>query len=656
MYISVRLLNGFKEPLLYAVPSSWHTNSLKEGLFVAIPLRKRKVLAQIERIFQHKPNVAFPIRDALHIEPFPDDPHYHTFLATLAAYYQLKPFHFYQRIRAFIYQKALRKITAPDSTKPQPKNVILTDEQQKVYDHVAPAIGSQYQPTLLHGVTGSGKTEVYKKLIELSISQGKSVLLLLPEVTLALQFAQLLKKTLPPHIPLFSFHSSVTNREKKIVWQKLLAKEPILLLGVHIPVLLPIANLGLIIIDEEHEVGYQEKKHPKINSKEAALFRAALAKIPILLGSATPSLTSLYNVKNKNWAFFQLKQRFSGTFPTIQKVFLSDGKQRKNFWLSNELKKAIREQLERKKQTILFLNRRGYSFFVQCKACSFIFTCTNCSVSLTLHNDQRLNCHYCSYSRTMPEQCPECKAEKKKLLKKGIGTQQLVTIIQKEFPQARIARADLDTTMKKELWNQTMRDFEDNNIDILVGTQTITKGYHFPNVTLVGVLWADLNLHFPIYNAAETTLQQLIQVAGRAGRASNESTVIIQTLSDHPIFSFINETRYPAFYNHECKSRHMIGYPPFIRLAEIELKSTDENIIEKESAMLCTLLKDRIKQRQLSIKLLGPAIPPVSKIKNWYTRKIYLKSNSYQPLVSLWKNIDISSFESRIFYTPNPLQ
>jgi len=319
--------------------------------------------------------------------------------------------------------------------------------------------------------------------------------------------------------------------------------------------ILPIANLGLVIVDEEHESGYQEKKHPKINTKDAAIIRSNMTGCPIILGSATPSISSLFNVKTKKWKFFQLKKRFAGTFPKIRTVFLNTKKFRKNFWISKELEDAIREKIASKEQVIIFLNRRGFSFFVQCKNCSFIFQCQNCSVSLTLHKDKRLTCHYCQYAIFQPERCPECKKHEKQFIKKGIGTQQVVTIIEELFPAAKIARADLDTTIRKKLWSQTIHDFEQGNIDILVGTQTITKGFHFPNVTLVGILWADLNLHFPIFNATETTLQQLIQVAGRAGRQHNESEVIVQTMSNHPVFNYLNETDYLKFYSSEIEKK-----------------------------------------------------------------------------------------------------
>ena len=292
---------------------------------------------------------------------------------------------------------------------------------------------------------------------------------------------------------------------------------------------------------------------------------------------------------------------------------------------------------------------------MQCKKCSFVFECSNCSVSLTLHLNDYLICHYCGVSKQIPDKCPPCKVDKKEFLKKGIGTQQLVAILQKILPTARIDRADLDTTVNKKQWQQTMHDFEQGTIDILVGTQTITKGYHFPNVTLVGILWADLNLHFPMYNAAEHTLQQLIQVAGRAGRQRPESLVIAQTMMDHRIFDYLTEIDYLQFYEQELETRKLVNYPPIIRLAEIEIKHEDEKIIDIDAKLLALVLNAAIKKHNYEIKLLGPALPPVHKVKNMHIRKIYLKTPYFNHLIMAIKTVDKTKFKSSIFFTPNPL-
>lgn len=656
MYIQVQLLHGFQEPLLYEVPAEWNEKP-KVGSLVTVPLRKKLSSAVVLHTYEKKPFTKFAIRAAHRLEALPQDKHWQVFIARLAHYYQIDQMVLIKRMRSFLQQKE----SAPETVITQEHEInfqetLLTPEQQAAADFVESKLGtSEFAPTVLHGVTGSGKTEVYKYVIRRSIAQSKTILLLLPEVTLAVQFFHLLRAQLPADIPLFSFHSGTSVKEKRALWQALLDGKPIVIVGVHLPVMLPIANLGLIVVDEEHEQGYQEKKYPKINTKEAALLRAATAQIPIVLGSATPSVATLYNVEAKGWQLFELTKRFSGTFPEIKLVSLADKKRRKQFWISDKLQRAIADRLERREQTIVFINRRGFSFFVQCKSCGWIPTCTNCSVSLTLHASGVVLCHYCGYHLPEPEQCGGCKTGKKDLLKKGIGTQQVVAILQKMFPTARVARADMDTTVQRKRWQETIKGFSEGSIDILVGTQTITKGYHFPNVTLVGILWADLNLHIPVYHATEMTLQQLIQVAGRAGRQKAGSEVIVQTMIDHPCYQFIDELKYREFYELEIENRKRVGYPPALRLSQIELKGSDEVVVAQEAHLVAKQLQQRIDENNLEAQLLGPVQPPVAKIQSIFTMRIYLKSSSIGQLASLYSTLEQKAYKSTLQYTPNPL-
>ena len=668
MYIQVRLLKGYQELLWYKVPIALDKKNLI-GVVVKVPLRNRFVPALVQASSPEKPSVSFEIKYADHIEPFPDDVAYYQFIKQLSHYYQMPLLHFFKRIHQFLVQKEhehlLESSCSTESFSHQ-EEITLTHEQQAIVDALLPSIiQGIYKPSLLHGVTGSGKTEIYKRCIMQALTDKKTALLLLPEVSLAVRFAQKLKEQLPTH-EIFSFHSATGIKEKRILWQALIAGRPLLIIGVHLPILLPLSNLGLIIIDEEHDIGFQEKKHPKINSKEAALLRAQLYNVPIILGSATPSIASLFNVHAKQWQFFQLKNRFAGTFPKIEIVSLADKKERKNFWISRSLEIALKKCLEKREQAIIFLNRRGFSFFVQCKLCSFVFCCLNCSVSLTLHQNDRLRCHYCGSDVPLALACPSCNAGQDNFLKKGIGTQQLVTILQKIVPHARIERADLDATINKKKWQSIMNQFEQGDLDILVGTQTITKGYHFPRVTLVGILWADLNIHFPLYNASETTLQQLIQVAGRAGRSNHSpmavadkqhqnSLVIVQTMMEHPIFSYLHEVNYLQFFKHEYRTRKEVGYPPCVRLAEIELKHTDESVVHNESFAVAQGLLNMVQEKKIVVTILGPALPPVYKIKKVFIRKIYLKSNDLNHLIALFAGINITRYKSSIFFTPNPL-
>jgi primosomal protein N' (replication factor Y) (superfamily II helicase) len=658
MFMQVRLLNGLRSSLTYKIPDDWSTDNLV-GALVQVPLKQRVEVGMVQEVFaQLPPSILFTPRPARSREVLPHDPFYTSFIAQLSAYYALDQVYFFKRIRTFLQEKESTDIPVHQliQNSQEYTSTHLTTEQQTIVTSIKPhIIQPTYYPAVINGVTGSGKTEIYKHLILDSLALDKTVLLLLPEVSLAVQFTNLLKKQLPITISLHGFHSATTVKEKRELWAKLLWGQPLVIIGVHLPILLPLPNLGLIIIDEEHDVGFQEKKHPKINTKEAALIRAQLQGIPILLGSATPSITSLYNIEHRGWHNFELKKRFAGAPPTITLVKLTHNPKRKNFWISQELEQAISQNLAKKEQTIIFINRRGYSFFMQCKRCGFIPHCSHCSVSLTLHNTKLLVCHYCNFTLPEPVACQSCKAGAQALLKKGIGTQQVVALLEKLFPHARISRADLDITSNKKRWQETITHFEAGSLDILVGTQTITKGYHFPRVTLVGILWADINLSLPMYNAAEVTLQQLIQVAGRAGRQTTHSHVIVQAMINHPIFNYLNEIDYPRFYTQEIINRQLVSYPPCIRLAQIELKHKDEATVTQESDKLAELLLKTIANHTLAITLLGPTQPPVHMIKNMHMRKIYLKSPHIKELLALYNSIDKAAYHSSLFFTPNPL-
>lgn len=655
MFALVRLLNGCEKIFTYEVPAEWNQDNLC-GALVTVPFRNRTEKALVmELVDDQVVSEKFTIRPLLQREAFPNDPFYGSFIKALAHHYGTDNFVFYQRLRSCLRINRDKNTGESFFFAERQKSVVLTAEQETVVAAILPDIDNDiFQATLLHGVTGSGKTEVYKRLFVHAYAMGKSGILLAPEVSLAVQFALLLRKTLPTNFPVFCFHSATSVQEKRQLWRTLIAGKPVLIIGVHQPIFLPIPNLGIIVVDEEHESGYQEKTHPKINTKEAAIMRAQRAQIPIVLGSATPSLTSWWCTQERGWRFCSLTKRFGGNFPVIKMINIrNQEKGRASFWLSVPLESAIRETLAKGQQVIIYLNRRGYSFFVQCATCGHVFVCKNCSVSLTLHDDQKLRCHYCGYQENEPTACPnrDC-GPKAKLLKKGIGTQQVVSILAKKFPQARIARADLDTTVNKKKWSETIDLFSKRELDILVGTQTITKGYHFPGVTLVGVLWADVNLTVPFYNAAETTLQQILQVAGRAGRQSSESLVIVQTLVDHPIFRFLNEVTYPDFLSYEYSYRKSLGYPPCLRFAEFELKHEDECTVQHDASACVDILN----KMGIDITVLGPAQPPVYKIKNVFSRKIYIKSSTYKNILEAYSELKKHTWESGLFYTPNPQQ
>ena len=663
VFVLVRLLSGWREPLWYRVPEHLQA-TVAVGTFVDVPLRTQQIPALVMKTHPLPATDPSRIKDISGVFAFPADDTYHGFVVAVADFFMVEPITLHHRIVQQLHTppKADEAEEIPPQTPTQHTSTItFSDEQQTVINALAPQVQTGgYAPTLLQGVTGSGKTEVYKQLIITAINTQKTTICLFPEVTLALQFETIFKQQLPFPERIFSFHSTTKVSEKKKLWNMLLAKTPVVILGVHLPILLPIANLGLILVDEEHERGFQEKRHPKMNSKELALWRAKTYNCPIILGSATPSLSTLHAAKTGKMAHYRLTKRFKGKFPAIihAKMVTPDKKKRTSFWITNELEAAIRDRLSKKQQTILYLNRRGHSFSAQCQDCGTLVMCQSCSVSLTPHEHENtkefhLTCHYCSFTTPVPTTCAACKKSEKPLLMKGIGTQQLTTIVQKMFPEAKIARADLDSTKQKREWLKTADQFKRGELDILIGTQLITKGYHFPNVTLVGIVWADLGLSIPDYHTRETVLQKLIQVAGRAGREHEESEVIIQALSHDPLFDIISEEHYERFCETELTVRQELQYPPFGRFVQLECVHSDEVILMRETALLATQLRQLAHEHNLNVTIMGPVEPIIKKIAGAEARHIFLKSPTFGPIHTLLQAVKTQKgLKSSIFLIP----
>jgi len=641
--------------LSYRIPEDFRS-VVTIGTFVIIPIKNREVIGVVTSLYSEKQPSSFALRDIIGVKKELSDALYLAFLKTISWYYQVKKEFFFTHLWNFLNSdnKKDKKVTveAQDTQQIMPT---LTKEQQEIVDVIAPdIITPKNSISLIHGVTGSGKTECYKALIKEAILAKKIALLLLPEVTLAQAFEHRLKKEMPD-VTIYGFHSGNSKKERAAVFDALQQSNPILIIGVHLPIMLPIATLGLIIIDEEHDSGYQEKNHPKLNTKEIALFRGQQYNIPVVLGSATPSITTLYNIEHKSWRLFSLHTRFSGSFPIVKQVSLLEKDRRKSFWISKQLEREIANRLEKKEQTLIFLNRRGLHFFVQCSACSFIFTCSSCAVSLTLHENNTLMCHYCARTMQLAKRCPQCTKSEKNFIKKGTGTQQLVTMLHSLFPQATIARLDADVRKKTGATENVLEKMQNGSIDILVGTQSIARGLHFEKVSLVGIIWADLHFHLPIYNAVEHAMQQLIQVAGRAGRSNTtkENLVVVQTMTNHQALSYLSEKEYRNLYQQECANRKQFSYPPFVRLAEIELRNKDEKLLEVESQKIVKTLEEYNMQKGMSVRILGPTKPAITKIDNVYYMKLYLKSRQISDIIQLYKYISENNYESKHFFIPN---
>lgn len=641
--------------LLYYIPQELR-DTVTIGTFVTVPIKLREVIAIVTELHDSLPSSKFQLRNITSVIQELTDVRYFPFLQILARYYQIKKESFFVHAWNFLVTKKKNNAILRDNNAHIKCSIaILTAEQKQIVDKILPnIIESQHTVSLIHGVTGSGKTECYKALIRETMALDKIVLLLLPEVALAQAFEYRLKLEMPDII-IHGFHSANSKNDRNLLFEALQKNYPMLIIGVHLPIMLPMAKLGLIIVDEEHDAGYQEKTHPKMNTKEIALIRGQQYNIPVILGSATPSINTLYNVEHKSWRLYTLNRRFSGSFPYVEKVSLLTKDKRLSFWISKRLEEEIRIRLEKKEQTLIFLNRRGMHFFVQCSCCSFVFMCNACAVSLTLHEKNMLHCHYCARTTILGKQCPQCSKSEKNFIKKGIGTQQIVTILTSLFPNARIARFDSDIRKKRGATEDILDNMKREVIDILVGTQAIARGFHFERVSLVGIIWADLHFHRPVYNAVEHAMQQLIQIAGRAGRSNftSDNRVIVQTISDQVAFSFLSEQQYIALYKQECIQRKQFLYPPYVRLAEIELKNEDEAALNLDAQHMVTLLQKYIAERKLDTHILGPTKPPIPKIDNVYYQKLYLKSAQMSDIIYLYESMSRHAFTTRHFFVPN---
>lgn len=475
---------------------------------------------------------------------------------------------------------------------------------------------------LLHGVTSSGKTEIYIKLIEQQLKQGKQVLYLLPEIALTSQITVRLEKIFGSKLGVY--HSKFNDNERVEVWKNLQNKKYGIILGVRSSVFLPFDNLGLIIVDEEHENTYKQyNPAPRYNARDASVVLAQIHNGKVLLGTATPSIESYYNTKTNKYALVELFQRYKDiSLPKIEVDNTKDAKRKKKMksLFAPKMLEAIKETLEKKEQVILFQNRRGFSPFTECETCGYIPKCENCDVSLTYHKfSNHLICHYCGYSENASRKCKAC--ESLAMTTRGFGTQKIEDEIKELFPLVKVARMDTDSTGSRKKYQKIIYDFETGKTNVLIGTQMVSKGLDFDNVALVGIMNADSMLNFPDFRAFERSFQLMAQVSGRAGRKNKQGKVIIQTSdSKHPIIKNVINNDYFAMYESQLQVRKQFKYPPFYRLIEIKIKHKKKEVVNEASNILANDLK-----RIFGKRILGPEFPVISWIKTWHIKTILIK-------------------------------
>jgi primosomal protein N' (replication factor Y) len=522
---------------------------------------------------------------------------------------------------SFSRREVCRDLSVRSELKPYPKPK-PTSDQEGVLGEILKGIRSKrFSPFLIYGVTGSGKTEIYLRAIEEVLTQGREAIVLVPEISLTPQLLSRFKDRFGENLALL--HSGMGRGERYDQWRRIWKGEVKIAMGARSAVFAPFRNVGIIIVDEEHDPSYKQEEKLKYHARDVAVVRAKQAEASLLLGSATPSLESFYNVEKGKFKLLNLPERIEGK--PLPKVEVVDMKKEGSL-LSEELKAALKKNIEDKKQSLLFLNRRGFANFILCPDCGHTFKCPNCSVTLTYHlQDRSLRCHYCDYRIQAPGDCPKCQGHR--LQGMGIGTERLEQEIRTLFPETQVGRMDRDTTSRRKSHLQILKRLESGSIDILVGTQMIVKGHDFPNVTFVGVVSADTSLHFPDFRSSERTFQLLTQVAGRAGRGEVFGEVVIQTFNpDHYSILRAKDHDYVGFYQEEIQFRKALEYPPFSRFINFRLAGNSEKrtkaMAEEMGRIGQALLK---KGYGKAIEILGPSAAPFAKMRGKFRWQMLAK-------------------------------
>lgn len=513
----------------------------------------------------------------------------------------------------------------------------LTTEQAEAAKPIHQAVSDEKHETfLLHGVTGSGKTEIYLQTIDHVLQKGKEAIVLVPEISLTPQMVQRFKERFGSNVAVL--HSGLSTGEKYDEWRKIHRKEVKLVVGARSAVFAPFENLGMIIIDEEHESSYKQEEMPRYHAKDVAIERAGRHQCPVVLGSATPSLESYARAKKGVYTLLTLKRRVNQQqLPHVSLIDMREELRNGNrSMFSEELMLRLKEVLERKEQAVLFLNKRGYSSFVMCRDCGYVEQCPHCEISLTYHRFQkRLKCHYCGHEAPVPAECPECHSEHIRYF--GTGTQRVEEELTKVLPEARVIRMDVDTTSRKGAHEKLLTSFGNKEADILLGTQMIAKGLDFPDVTLVGVLSADTSLHIPDFRSSEKTFQLLTQVSGRAGRHEKAGSVIIQSYTpSHYSIELTKQHDYEAFYEQEMLHRRHQSYPPFYFLAMVTVSHEEVTKAAHVTDKIVQFLKMNCAP---NTRILGPAASPIAKIKDRYRYQCVIKYKRENELASLLRKI-----------------
>ena len=603
-------------PLTYEIPASM---DLQPGMRVRVDLRNSETTGIVYRLSEHTElSYTKPVREVLDGEPVIN----HDLMNTaewMARYYLCS----IGESLWTVIPKGIRKrnkTVSQEAFSQQEDEFDLTPEQEKVYSTLKAAVDEKRGNSfLLYGVTGSGKTEIYLRIIHEVVKRGEGAILLVPEISLTPQTVRYFAKRVGDELAIL--HSRLTPAEKINEWYRILSGEKRIVIGARSAIFAPLQRIGMIIIDEEHETSYKSEETPRYSAKSVAFYRAKRHHASLILGSATPSVESYYHAKLGGLQLLHLPNRVLNQ--KLPKTSISDlRKVRGNTFISSPLFTAIEKRLQREEQVILFLNRRGFSPHVYCETCGHVFRCQHCDITLTFHKRSRnLSCHYCGYVETPPDLCPNCSAET--ISFSGFGTEKIENVLKDHFPGAVTVRMDTDTVRKRGSLSKILNAFSKRQIDILIGTQIVSKGLHFPNVTLVGVLNADIPLNFPDFRSAERTFNLITQVSGRAGRSEKGGAVIIQTYNPaHYAIQTARNQDYEEFFTREIKFRQALVYPPFCRIIRMVFRGENVEALLESGNRAAAFIREHCKE---FISLLGPTHCPLSRIKNNYRVHLILK-------------------------------
>lgn len=607
----------------YRIPEGMN---VEPGIRVTVDFNRRKMTGYVLSVHNDTPS-GFEAKDIIAV--IDNSPIFDRRLTELASYVS-------DSYISSIGEALGKALPSGESSRQRPralkKNIVpgnqlsLTDEQQKVYSDIKESGGGAH---LIFGITGSGKTEVYINAAVDSISSGRSVIYLVPEITLSSQIFDRLQKVFGEELVLY--HSGLTQNQRFANWKKFQSGEAKIAVGTRSSVFLQAPDLGLIIIDEEQDPSYKEQSSPRYNAKRIAYYRAMKEKATLILGSATPSIETMYSAEKGAIRLHRLNERYGGaSVPEIEVVKVRGGGDE----ISPRLKLFTNRAVKSGNQAVYLLNRRGFAPFVLCEDCGTAVECPHCSIGMNYHRDRGLLCHYCGYMSDVPEICGKCGSGA--IVKLGSGTQKIEDIIQGEFPGYRIFRLDQDTAKKKDTAFNLIEKMEKREIDILLGTQMVSKGFDFHGVTVAGIILADIGLNMPDFRSTERIFSLLLQLAGRSGRGEDSGRVIIQTLNENnPLYDFLKRQDYTGFYNSELNIRRMLDYPPFSRLARIVFRGKDEGEVSEAALQMSSGIDDIIMADNMQVTKLGPAQAPFVKIGGNYRYHMILKGQRLDELQRL---------------------